>query len=123
MNNINDLAVITPIHAWNVQETGSKGFLVTLKELIQRYSPKILVLVETRISGATADEVCRKIGFDGVCRVEAHGFSGGIWVLWLKDEVHLQIISSSTQYSTMEVSERDSERWILSALYGSPDEQ
>ena len=74
-----------------------------LKELIQRYSPKMLLLEEIRINRTTTDKVYKNIGFDGVWRVEAHDFSGGIWVLWLKNEIHLQIISSSTQYATMEV--------------------
>lgn len=109
MNNRNKSTVNTSILAWNVQGAGSKEFLSTLKELIRRYSPKISLWMETRITGTTADEVCKKVGFDGVLPVEAQGFSGGIWVIWLKDAIHLQIISSTTQYATMEVSERGSE--------------
>jgi len=123
MNYTQQLAVNKTILAWNVQGAGNRSFLATLKELIRRYSPTILLLVETKISGTTADEVCKKINFDGVFRVEAQGFSGGIWALWLKDEVHLQVISSSAQHATMEVSEKDLDCWILSAIYGSLDEQ
>ncbi|KAJ8450542.1 LOW QUALITY PROTEIN: hypothetical protein Cgig2_020179 [Carnegiea gigantea] len=82
MTHMNNSTTNTPILAWNVQGARSKGFRITLKEIVRKYSPKILLLVETRISGITADE-----------------------------------------YVTIEVLEGDSESWILSAIYGSPNEQ
>jgi len=64
---------------WNVQGAGSTSFLNTLKELIRKFDPKIVVIVETKISGRQAQEVCNKIGFEGQYRVKAQGFKGGIW--------------------------------------------
>jgi len=61
-----------------VQGAGKISFLNTLKELIRKYDPLIVALVETRISGRQADVVCNKIGFEGQFRVEAQGFSGGL---------------------------------------------
>jgi len=119
MDNTNNI----PILAWNVQGAGSSNFLFTLKELIRIYSLKIMILVETKISGIAANEVCKKIAFDGVFCVEANGFKGGIWVLWREEELHLRVLSSSDQYATLEVSMRDAGGWLLSAIYGSPIEQ
>ncbi|KAJ8425839.1 hypothetical protein Cgig2_021306 [Carnegiea gigantea] len=62
-----------------------KDFLLTLRELIHKYDPKVLALVETKVSGAIVDNVCRKIGFRGAHRVEVVRFSRGFWVLWRDD--------------------------------------
>ncbi|KAL8167801.1 hypothetical protein V2J09_009300 [Rumex salicifolius] len=64
------------IISWNVQGAGSRSFLNNLKNLIRLHDLTILVLLETRISGSQANKVCAQIGFDGLIRVEAVGFSG-----------------------------------------------
>ncbi|KAJ8426808.1 hypothetical protein Cgig2_000953 [Carnegiea gigantea] len=61
-----------------VQGPRKRNFLVTLKELIRRYTPKILILVETKISGDIAYRVRKKIGFNGISHVEANGFRGDL---------------------------------------------
>ena len=63
---------------------------MVLKELIRKYEPKVLALVETKVSGSIADHTCRRIGFRGMHRVEALGFSGGIWVQWKDDQIALK---------------------------------
>lgn len=52
-------------------------FLCAVKDLIARYKPSICVVMETRISGAKADSVIKKMGFSDSYREEAHGFS--VW--------------------------------------------
>ncbi|KAL8129129.1 hypothetical protein V2J09_018284 [Rumex salicifolius] len=64
------------IITWNDQGAGSKEFIIQ--------DPIVLVLVETRLSSPQADKVCETIGFDGMTRVGAVGFWGGIWILWHK---------------------------------------
>jgi len=76
------------ILVWNLQRAGIRNFLCTLKEFIHIYDPKILVLLETKISGQTADALCNKINFDGIFRVEVDGFRGGIWILWTSDMIN-----------------------------------
>ncbi|KAJ8441388.1 hypothetical protein Cgig2_009096 [Carnegiea gigantea] len=86
----------------NVQG-GSRDFLLTLKELLRNYKPTI-ALLETRISGERADEVCNNIGFDGKFRIEAQGFSRGIWMFW----------KARIPYGE--------DGWLFTAIYGSPQE-
>ncbi|KAJ8447908.1 hypothetical protein Cgig2_012043 [Carnegiea gigantea] len=59
-------------------KAGSKKFMLILKELIRKYDPKVVSLPKTRISGQRADEICRRIGFEGIHKVEAQGFSAGM---------------------------------------------
>ena len=64
---------------WNYNGAASRSFLCTLKDVIHRYKPGILGLLETKVSGQRqADDICNKLGFDYWVRVEALGFNGGI---------------------------------------------
>ncbi|KAJ8446351.1 hypothetical protein Cgig2_005882 [Carnegiea gigantea] len=50
---------------WNCQVVGNKIFSNTLSELLRRYDPTILALVEIQISGTHAEDVCRRLKFEG----------------------------------------------------------
>ena len=78
----------TKLFVWNCQGGGNVKFPKTLKEYTRAYHPDIVSLFETRVSGETADRVIRKLGFPFSHRIEACGFSGGIWLLW-KENISL----------------------------------
>ncbi|KAK5832639.1 hypothetical protein PVK06_016441 [Gossypium arboreum] len=46
------------------------------------YKPDIVSLPEPIVSGAKADKIIAKLGFQYSHRVEAIGFSGGVWLGW-----------------------------------------
>ena len=58
---------------------------------MDQFNPTLLGLLETKCSGERADVVCHRLGFDSWVRVEALGYSEGIWILW-KDLVTIDII-------------------------------
>ncbi|KAJ8442543.1 LOW QUALITY PROTEIN: hypothetical protein Cgig2_026485 [Carnegiea gigantea] len=96
------------ILVWNVRGVGSDNFLTTLKELIRRQSANI---------------VYQKIDFEGIFRVEAQRFSGGIWVLWHKEYTELKVLKSNPQFVTLEVKVRTDDACLFTAIYGSPQEE
>ena len=59
------------------------------------------------------------MGFDNWVRVEAFGFSGGIWVLW-RNGFNVEICKTHPQFIRMEVSVNEQPSWLLSIVYGSP---
>ncbi|KAL4364157.1 hypothetical protein GQ457_04G008120 [Hibiscus cannabinus] len=63
----------------------------SFKLLCRSKMPDIVAIFEPRISGRAADGFIRKSGFEFSFRVEARGFSGGIWVLW-KGSVKLRAL-------------------------------
>ncbi|XP_019166674.1 PREDICTED: uncharacterized protein LOC109162425 [Ipomoea nil] len=63
---------------------GGRNFQRILKTLLKNHKPDLIGLVEPKVSGDHANDICSKLGFDDWVRVEAIGFSGGIWVLWNK---------------------------------------
>ncbi|XP_021757131.1 uncharacterized protein LOC110722174 [Chenopodium quinoa] len=64
---------------WNVQGAGNRNFLSILKDLIRENKPNVFVLVETHMGGAQAEKIASMVGYSGHSRVDAVGFSGGIW--------------------------------------------
>lgn len=105
---------------YNFQGTASKEFNRVLKDMIKRVNPTILGLLEPRISGDHADRVCNKLGYSNWLRVEAVGFSGGIWMFWT-DKITLEVIYSHPQFILVRIKEDTTVPWFLSLVYGSPN--
>ncbi|KAL4385826.1 hypothetical protein GQ457_15G003020 [Hibiscus cannabinus] len=53
-----------------------------LRLILRTSNPDVVALFETRVSGRKADHFVARYGFPFSFRVEANGFSGGIWLLW-----------------------------------------
>ncbi|KAL4320218.1 hypothetical protein GQ457_18G015180 [Hibiscus cannabinus] len=78
----------------DMQGAYDPGFFRCFKLLVKKQVPDIVVIMEPRVSGKGADRFIRKSGFEFSYRVEAHGFSGGIWLLW-QASVQVEIIAIS----------------------------
>lgn len=76
-------------------------------------------MLKPRISGSSADKVCRSFGFDNWIRVEAIGFSGGIWVLW-RDNLQVDIVTINPQFVLARVKHGNDDWCFISFVYGSP---
>lgn len=57
---------------------GDKFFQQEFKEHIRIHKPKLVALLETRISGYKAEEVCRRSGYDHWHRSEDRELWGGV---------------------------------------------
>ncbi|XVE93925.1 hypothetical protein REPUB_Repub01dG0236100 [Reevesia pubescens] len=99
---------------------GSVKFKRYVKELIIVNKVDLLIIVEPRISGETADKVIKQLGFDGFAKVDAVGFSGGIWVLWKNSIGTVQVIAKESQILTVIINGAMGKKWGLSAIYASP---
>ena len=53
--------------------------------------------MESHISGIKADEFIKKSGFDKSHRVEAVGFSGGIWLFW-RNFIEVEVLLNHRQF-------------------------
>ncbi|GMI80936.1 hypothetical protein HRI_001762900 [Hibiscus trionum] len=105
---------------WNVQGALSSEFYRCFKLLVQVQRPDVIALFEPRISGPKADRFIRRSGFDCSYRVEANGFSGGIWVLW-RATVKLDVVAVSSQFVhgwCYDVGKR--KRCFITFVYASP---
>ncbi|XP_031097105.1 uncharacterized protein LOC116001364 [Ipomoea triloba] len=84
-----------------------------------KHNPDILCLLETKTSGNNADDICINLGYAKWARVEALGFSGGIWILW-NEEFKIDILHSHPQFVHLQVERNMGRICILSVVYGSP---
>ncbi|KAA3488488.1 LINE-1 reverse transcriptase isogeny [Gossypium australe] len=66
------------------------------------YKPDIVSFLDPRVSRAKANKIIAKLGFQFSHRVEAIGFSEGIWLGW-KDSVRLEVIRSHPQFISTRV--------------------
>lgn len=108
------------IFAWNCQGAASSRFHTALNSYLQGCRPDILILVEPRISGLKADVAIKKIGFANSHRVEAQGYSGGIWVMW-RDTHTINVLQNHRQFVHMEVTSEANDTCLVTAVYGSPN--
>ncbi|KAL4290816.1 hypothetical protein GQ457_14G003450 [Hibiscus cannabinus] len=97
------------------------GFNRSFKLLVKKQKPDMVVVMEPRISGRAVDIFIRKSGFEYSYRVEAHGFSGGIWLLW-QCSVNVQILAVSNQYiHTLCKMGDDDSSFFATFVYASPN--
>ncbi|XP_021826800.1 uncharacterized protein LOC110767533 [Prunus avium] len=104
---------------WNVRGAGSKKFPGIMKDLVKIHKIEILVILEPRISGNTALNVIKKLGFSKYHVVDANGFSGGLWMLWNELVSCIDIVAYSRQSITALVKMNHGD-WLFTAVYAHP---
>lgn len=108
---------------WNWRGAGNKRFPGLIRDYVKLYGLGFLAILEPHISGPKADSVIEKLSFDGIFRVDAIGFAGGIWCPWKKSEINIEVLSSTKYCVLLKVNPRSRNPWPLSVVYGSPQER
>ena len=104
---------------WNVQRAGATDFRLSFDAIIQCYNLSTVVMFEPRISGQKADNFIWGCGFKRSYKIEAVGFSGGIWILW-RDFITVKITLNHKQFVHFKIiSSNGLESWVT-AVYASP---
>lgn len=70
-------------------------FKKTVMDLVEWHTPILMVITETRLSGARAMEIIEILPFNGFVVVDTIGFAGGIWLLWRTDQVQVDVLEST----------------------------
>lgn len=108
---------------WNCRGAGDRSFPRLVRDCLKIYNLAFMALLEPRISGVKADKVIKRFGVDGFVRVEASGFSGGIWCLWKKCRIAIYVVSTSRYCIHLRVNPCSSNPWLLSVIYASPQQR
>lgn len=61
--------------------------------MVNSYKPDMVILIETRLSGDRANSVIFALGFERFVKVDAIGFSSGIWVLWNPHNINFEPVT------------------------------
>ncbi|CAL1404640.1 unnamed protein product [Linum trigynum] len=85
--------------------------------------PNIVFIVEPKISGKEADAVIAKMGFDCFEKIDAVGFSGGIWVLWKAAELLVTDVDRDPQFIHFRcLNLQDNHTVEMTAIYAKPND-
>ncbi|KAI9110616.1 hypothetical protein K1719_018482 [Acacia pycnantha] len=107
---------------WNSRGAASKGFAAVVKDMKSRHKLDLVVILEPRVSGIQASRIIKNWGFRHSVRMEAEGFSGGIWIVWQRDDLNMAVITKDEQFIHCKIG-LDGEEMLFSAVYASPCEQ
>lgn len=110
------------IIVWNSRGAASKGFATALRDMKHRYKLDIVVILEPRVSGNPANKIIKSWGFQYSVRSEAVGFSGGIWILWNRDELSVDVIEIEDQFIHCRIGV-ENKSMLFTTVYASPNEQ
>ena len=109
------------ILVWNCRGAMKPSFRSTIRDLKIFHSPSIVVVTETRISGSRAGEILHTLPYDGIHTTDPIGYARGIWLLWRRDMVDMDVLTAMKQeiHAIVKVLSSPSP-WLLSSIYGSP---
>lgn len=87
---------------------------------MREFQPRIVIVIEPRISGSAADRVCKNLGMKRWIRAESRGFSDRIWLMWKEGEIGVELEVAHKQFLHMKIRLGNGRRWALTAVYASP---
>lgn len=105
---------------WNCRGAGGRNFASTIRDFLSLYQLDFVAILEPRISGDTADKVINRIGLLEGARIEARGFSGGIWCLWRSNFMAVNVVSSPRYCVHLKMNPNSPLYWYFSVTYASP---
>ena len=70
--------MINKIVVWNCRGKGNKKFVSNVRIVLDNHYPKVLCLLETKISCYQAKPIFKALGFTKWCLVNRDGLLGGI---------------------------------------------
>ncbi|OMP03577.1 Endonuclease/exonuclease/phosphatase [Corchorus olitorius] len=105
---------------WNCRGAANPVFRRNVRELIRSHHVDLLIIVEPKVSDAKTDRIIRSLRFDGFTKVDAVGFSGGIWVLWKSFIGLVNVVEKGGQFISIFITDNKGLRWALTVVYASP---
>ena len=107
---------------WNCCGIASKGVAYVVKDMKDRYKLDVLVILEPRISGVHASKVIKCWGYRKSIKMEADGFAGGIWILWERDDLNVDLLIKEDQFVHCKL-RLGIDEMLFMVVYASPTEQ
>jgi hypothetical protein len=89
----------------NPGEGHAQDCSMVLVDFCKNNKVDLVALQETRCSGNIARNTIKKLGFKYFLLEEARGFSGGIWVMWNRLDIKVDLIKTNFQFLHVQVKE------------------
>lgn len=85
----------------------------------RQYSPQVVFLMETKVSGTRMEQIRRSCGFQCGIQVGEEGSNGGLCISW-KEGVDVILQSYSKNHIDVLIRNGTGENWRYTGFYGSP---
>ncbi|XP_030931655.1 uncharacterized protein LOC115957525 [Quercus lobata] len=105
--------------SWNCRGLGRPRAVLELTEMVKKYSPSIIFLMETRSKDSTLKNLRSKLNLENVHIVPRHNTGGGLALYW-KNGTDLHIIDSSPSHIDAVVNPGVDDAWWFTGFYGNP---
>jgi exonuclease III len=102
---------------WNCRGLGSDATVRELHNLVKRFKPTVLCVIETQIHKSRVEGLARTLGYDNCFAVSSTGRSGGLGMFWNND-TNLDVLPFSQYHIDARITESSGEQWRLSCFYG-----
>ncbi|GLU05331.1 hypothetical protein SLE2022_224350 [Rubroshorea leprosula] len=111
------------ILSWNYQGLGQALTRRALNDLIFKYRPCLVFLMETKKPRRYLEPLRRKFAFSSSAYVEPQGYSGGL-ALWWTEDINLSIFySDKNMFDGCCSDAAFTTSWHFSLVYGEPNVQ
>ena len=107
---------------WNCRGTGNDRFCSIVNYLRRSCKVDVMTITKPKVCGVVGDKIVEKLGFNASFRVEAHWRYEGIWVLWNKNKMKLDIVNSSRNFIHPIMDEGRGIGWVFTTVYVNPNE-
>ena len=107
--------------SWNCRGLGNPQSVRALHDIVQRWKPKIVFLMETKSKVKHMEKIKNRVDFANGLIVPSQGRSGGVALFWTRD-INLEIKSFSGNHIDAIVREADNNfLWRITGFYGHPE--
>lgn len=88
------------ILSWKVRGMGRKGFRLQFKDIINCYSPELILLMETEVQPENTKDILKSFFLTFIISLNPYwGLLGGIWLLWRSNSIFsFQLICSNYRF-------------------------
>ena len=108
--------------SWNCRGLGNPSSVRTLKDLVSRFKPTFVFLMEVKVNRVRIDAIKNQIQFEGLFLVEGVSRGGGVAFMW-KEKHSAKLISFSKNYIDLQIRIPHRPLWRLTGFYGFPERQ
>ncbi|XP_061343807.1 uncharacterized protein LOC133289818 [Gastrolobium bilobum] len=109
--------------SWNCRGAATKQFKSTFSRFRRKFGVGVAAILEPRVSGDKALNIIRSLGFNNFIIADAHGYSGGIWVVWDPVDVNITLINKQDQFIHVWVEFPRKDGFFWTTVYASPQEE
>jgi hypothetical protein len=114
------VAFAMKILSWNCRGLTRPSVIRSLRALINKHSPDVIFLSETKTSPSAACPILHRLGFYSLAHVPPIGSKGGLLLAW-RSGVDLEcFVTNKHSISAWCYSDPPNNPWILSCVYGPP---